>query len=271
MPIPFSTTFGTLPEENFEQELKSVIFSHIPDAQRLGHKTFDKLLQYKTEEKQKRIDSLIRKLRELSRQRSSLEAENNPVFRQNIKEQIKRKERELKANKEAKPKEVANPATKTGIAEPKSASLEALKKQEESGENLVLKIENAQDILKKEERRLAAATRLLETLSNFEKDFHAFKDSLKTDIEVIGIEVDDLLLLTIKKDPIIKIRDNILGIINTAKKLLGDEQTPGLLRKLETVKNNIQKLQLQLDAPNRIYQAYLKEVEEYCTIKYLVN
>ena len=46
-------------ERCFEQELKSVIFSHVPEAQRLGQATLDELVRFQTGEKQKRIDSLI--------------------------------------------------------------------------------------------------------------------------------------------------------------------------------------------------------------------
>ncbi|MFC1846948.1 TrlF family AAA-like ATPase [Chloroflexota bacterium] len=251
-----------LEEENFERELKSVIFSHIPDTQRLGHKTFDKLLQYKTEEKQKRVDSLIKQLREHSRNRSLLESENNPIVRRNIKEKIKQREIELKAHKNAKPKEIADPAS-TGSVEPNSKLLSILKNKEEEKQQLIQKFKEAEDAIKKEERRLAAAMRLIEKLSNFEKDFLVFKNSLKTDIEDIGVELDDLLSLTVNKDPIKLLIEEISGVITANKNTLGDEETYGLIRKLKAVDKNIEETQLQLDAPYRKYQVYLRQLQEW--------
>ncbi len=61
-----------LGEEGFEQELKAVIFSHVPDAERLGHVTLDELVRFQTGEKQKRIDSLLKQLRDCSRSRALL-------------------------------------------------------------------------------------------------------------------------------------------------------------------------------------------------------
>ena len=78
-----------LGEEGFERELKSVIFSHVPDKQRLGHATLDELVQFQSGEKQKRIDSLIKQLRESSRSRSLLEAQADPIVRRELSEKLK--------------------------------------------------------------------------------------------------------------------------------------------------------------------------------------
>ncbi len=102
-------------EQAFEQELKSVIFSHVPEVQRLGRTTLDGLVQFRTEEKQRRVDSLIGQLREVSRSRSTLEAEHDPIVRRTITQQIRRRELELDAYKKSKQPEQPNPASDTTL------------------------------------------------------------------------------------------------------------------------------------------------------------
>src|SRR5262249_12655688 len=75
-------------EEGFEKELRSVIFSHVPEPSRLGKSTLDDLVRLQTEEKQKRIDSLLKQLRDESRTRATLEAQADPVVKKELDEKI---------------------------------------------------------------------------------------------------------------------------------------------------------------------------------------
>ena len=100
-------------EEGFEQELKSVIFSHVPEHQRLGQTTLDDLVRFQTGEKQKRIDSLLKQLRDISRNRAILETQADPNAKQELIEKIKRREAELAAHDKLKPAEIVNPADST--------------------------------------------------------------------------------------------------------------------------------------------------------------
>jgi hypothetical protein len=96
-------------EHAFENELKAVIFSHVPEAQRLGQGTLDELVRFQTDEKQKRIDSLLKQLRELSRSRVILEAQAEPNVRLELADKIKRREAELAALEKARPPEKTQP------------------------------------------------------------------------------------------------------------------------------------------------------------------
>lgn len=55
------------------KKLRSVIFSHVPEPARLGKSTLADLVRLQTEEKQKRVDSLLKQLRD--------EAETAQVWR----------------------------------------------------------------------------------------------------------------------------------------------------------------------------------------------
>ena len=249
-------------EEGFERELKSVIFSHVPEVQRLGHATLDELVRFQAGEKQKRIDSLLRQLREVSRSRALLESQADPTAKRELLEKIKRRELELEAHDKMKPEEKENPAA--SVVPPDTTLLQALAEAEAEKTGIARSIDNANEDLRTAERRHAVANRLLEKFQNFKKDFDAFKTSLDEDANELGLAVADLVSFSINDENAKRIRDEAAVIITTLNKSLDSDDPPGGLRKrLIEVEARIVELQSKLDAPNRAYQSYLRNLTEW--------
>jgi ABC-type lipoprotein export system ATPase subunit len=252
-----------LGEEGFERELKAVIFSHVPETQRLGHATLDALYQFRAGEKQKRIDSLIKQLRETSRSRSQMEAQADPVVKRELQEQLRRRELELDAHDKPKPEEVPDPL-KVGGAPPADPDLlKVLADAESAKKSLSEKIGKAVENLGIEERRQAIAKRLIEKLDNFQKDYDVFKASLTADATGLGVAVDTLVSLSISKSSIERIRDQAADRVSLTGKLLNDVEPAGLKKQLTNIDERIVELQSKLDAPNQAYQAYLKQLADW--------
>lgn len=252
-----------LGEEGFERELKSVIFSHVPEAQRLGHTTLDDLVQFQAGEKQKRIDSLIKQLRDACRSRAHLETQADPTVKRELLEKVRRRELELRSHDNGKPEEKPNPSEGANASPPDSTLLNELNAAENTKQTLSDQINNANEILRTEERRLAVAKRLLEKLDNFQKDFEVFKASLNEDATELGLYVDDLAVLSINKASTENIRDQAAKTILLENKHLDDVDAPGLRKQLAIVEAQILEFQSKLDAPNRAYQAYLNELANW--------
>ena len=252
-----------LGEEGFEQELKSVIFSHVPEAQRLGHATLDELVRFQTGEKQKRIDSLLRQLREISRSRAILETQADPTVKRKLLEKIKQRELELEAYDKAKPIEKPNPSDTASGTLLDTALLQSLSAAESEKKTLGKEIITARNNLRIMERRLAVAQRLIEKLDNFQKDFETFKMSLNEDAAELGLSVDDLVAFSIKCKNVENIKDGASTTIASVKEHLDAVDPPGLRIRLSEIEASILDLQLKLDAPNRVYQAYLKDLSEW--------
>ena len=250
-------------EEGFEQELKAVIFSHVPDAERLGHVTLDDLVRFQTGEKQKRIDSLLKQLRDNNRSRAILEAQADPATKRELLERIKLRSLDLEAHDKAKPVEVPNPDANTEAPAPDASLLRALSAAEATKKALIDLIAKAGDTLGIAERRYAVAKRLLEKMDNFEKDFEVFKTSLNEDVLELGLTTDELVVMTITKSKPAKLRDDAAAAITSTKQQLDSTEPPGLRKQLDAADTKIADLQSSLNAPNRLYQAYLKILEEW--------
>jgi len=250
-------------EEGFEQELRAVIFSHVPEEQRLGQKTLDDLIRYQSGEKQRRIDSLQKQLRELSRSRAVLESKADPAAKRELMQKIKRKEDELKAHDAAKPEGVPDPATVEGGSIVDPTLFTRLEAVETEKKGIVDRISEAKEGLRNHERRSAVASRLLERIENFRKDFEVFKGELRKDASELGIDVNELVTLRVERAGPESVRNRSSQEIQVINDQLSTVDPPGLRRQLETLDENIVELQSQLDAPNRAYQAYLKELAEW--------
>ncbi len=260
-----------LGDGGFEQELKSVIFSHVPEAQRLGHATLDELVRFQTGEKQKRIDSLLKQLREISRSRALLEAQADPVIKLELLEKIKQRELELEAHDKALPIEKPNPSDAGSGMVQDAALLRGLSAAESKKKALSEAIVTASENLRITERRLAVAKRLIEKLDNFQKDFETFKISLNEDASELGLSVDDLAVLSMNSKTPENIRDEATTTITSVKKQLDNVNPPGLRKQISAIEVNILELQSKLDAPNRTYQAYLKELTDWVEKRLLIE
>jgi hypothetical protein len=252
--------------ESFEQELKSVIFSHVPDAQRLGFRTLDTLVQFRTEEKQKRIDSLAKQLSEINRTRSNQEMESDPIVRRRLEEQIMRKELELESHDKAKPIEQSNPS----LVDPTQKSnplLDILASKELIRKEIAQKIAIAAELTRLSERRFAVAKRILEKLSNFKKDFDVLEQELQEDTKELKIVPAELIKLSIDVSSVEKIRDESEATIKSQNEIINAIEPPGLQSQLSNVEKEIGEINLQLDAPNRAYQEYLKNLAEWQSIR----
>lgn len=252
-----------LGEDGFEQELKTVIFSHVPEAERLGCSTLDELVRFQTGEKQKRIDSLLTQLRELSRSRALLEADADPTVRKELTEKINRKKLELDAHDKVKPATVIDPAANGNASTPDLAMLDQVKKAESLKADLTNDIAKQNAALRSAERRNAVAKRLLEKLGNFEREYATFKATLNEDATELGLKPDELVSLTISRNKPEGIRASAATDLKAAKEALDQDNPFGLQGQLKTAEANLAALQMQLDTPNRAYQAYLKAQAEW--------
>lgn len=250
-------------ERNFEQELKGVIFSHVPESLRLGQGTLDDLVRFQTGEKQKRIDSLLKQLRDASRSRAALETQADPNTKRELQEKLKRRELELDAHDKAKPVEKPNPTSTASEAPPDPALTQNLADAEKAKKDVETKISQAEESLRVAERRNAVAKRLLEKLNNFQKEFDTFLPSLTEDAEELGLQPAQLVTLTVKKSDAERIRDEAASAIAAAKTQLDEANPLSLKKRLIEAQTKLAELQTKLDAPNRAYQAYLRELGEW--------
>lgn len=250
-------------EGGFEQELKSVIFSHVPGEKRLGCQSLEDLIKFRTDEKQSRIDTLLKELKDLSRTRAILESRANPKNRRELERKLEQRKADLAALDGAEPGEVADPSADSRATPVDKGLLDELAREEEAKSDLQGQIEDARERLGRAERRKAVANRLSERLGNFEQEYLAFKDSLADDTSELGLDADSILTVSINRDDVDRIGEEAAAEVLGIQKELDAASPVSLLSRLQEAESKINVLQAQLDAPNRLYQTYLKDEERW--------
>lgn len=153
----------------FYAELQRVIFSHVPEAERLGYDNLESLLRFHANETDRAIDSLIAELREVTREIVVHEERLKPRHRKALEAELAEKRRELQAHERARPKEVpqpeADPATQKQVLE----ISDKLKIKQEEMSNLVDAIAGIKSKDLQLARRLANAEKLLGRLQNLSR------------------------------------------------------------------------------------------------------
>ena len=244
---------GTEPGR-FDQELKQVIFSHVGEADRLGCATLDELLAYSTNELNNAIDQYRTELSQLNREIIELERQAAPEHRQQTENYLARAEAELAAHNAIKPDEVSAPPD-----EPDAAMQEILTEVEEREKEY----QTALDRIKADEDQQAILAqdfvildRVKQRLTNFQRNYDKFVSETSSELQRIGLRLEDILAVSINKTPLETARNSRQGRQQILSSRLDEENPESLVSLSNRLSKQIDSLKQKLDEPNRRYQNY---------------
>lgn len=242
----------------FDKELKSVVFSHIDSSDRLGRTTLDDLLEYKTTEIEQEILLIRRKLHNINQRIINFENQVQPEHREKIDNNLLLKKSELDAIEKTKPKIIKKPS----------------KSKNKSSDNLILQLEKTRggltkqiENLEKEQANLSLQISILEkVIAKIElliRQFDELVEENKKELVEIGIDINKLLEIRFKKEPItVKINE-----LKNKKKSIDDKldkkKKDNLHSELDKIKTKIKSIQEKLDEPNKKYQKYKEELNDW--------
>lgn len=250
-------------ESRFYTELQQVIFSHVPESERLGFDNLDALLSFRGEELAVRIDILLEELHQINHQIVVREERLLPRYKRSLELQLEEKRRELHAHEQRRPKEVVPPSADPTVQKQSqqiSTALE-LKRQELQG------IEASINDCKKRDAQLAkqqaTANKLLERLNNLKHQIFRSLAEVHRDLQELGLQDDNLISFTINDQAIF----DILNQVNTERASiaaqLDPKRTGSLVQKKMHAESEIRQLQNALSAPERAYQEYLQKLRAW--------
>ena len=250
-------------ESAFDLELASVIFSHVPNVDKLGLSSLRELLRHKTDEAHNRIQHLRGKLSEVNEDIAVLEQMRSAPYRQRLEAELSEKRRELDVHLESRPKDVERPELDPLMQvelTTVNAGIDQLAKQRESlkSEELHLTEELASVQI-----RMEAARKLLAQIANFRADYDSFVSGARPACDILDILITDLLNLTIdttKAELALTESQNQQVYLN--RRLDKDDPLAIASRRLAMDQELIQ-LRNRLDVPGRHYQQYLVAQEEW--------
>ena len=236
--------------ENFERELRSVIFSHIPSEERLGALDFDQLIYAQEAMLRARLDELRKNMTSVNRSIVVIEDQLHPTIRRNVEEQIRLKVAQLAEIDLAKPLAVMPPAET--LTEAQQVATETLK--EIASENAVLDVEL--EALGKEQTEIAARRKAVrnirERVGLLKSQIAGATSEIAADMQLLEIAPTDIFVFEIKDKTLGKIEEDATARVTWLAKRAEEIKAlkEGYVERLSSATD-------ALNGPQRIYQDYL--------------
>jgi DNA repair exonuclease SbcCD ATPase subunit len=247
--------------EEFQREIESVVFSHIPESETLGALSFNELIEKKTASVNSELEGLRSDIRDINKTIIALERKSAPAYRVEVDNKLKKKQEELKALVEPPPVSDPNEAP-----EKKSLNEAVNKKITELKED----VEKIQVAVQAAEGEKKGALEALQKLKNAKSDIQQKEIEIgrfvsEKELELSEFDIDVKKLISIATDytaldALIAEKEESL---RKAKELLGEIAIEGESSSLPEQKTEKEELlkqeQSKLDAEQQQYQRYLAD------------
>jgi len=247
----------------FYDELQQVIFSHVPDPEKLGFGTLDELLAHRSEETNQAIAQFVANLQERNALIIATEERSLPQNRKAFEAQLAEKYRELEAHKVTRPGDKPKPDADPAALQQTKVATEELDKKKAELRLLELEIADlrTRDIVAA--KKLSTAEKLAGKLKNLERHVEAFLTEAKPDFDELEIVDSDVFTFKIELTTVNKLLKQLAAERESiALKLSADTvDEPEFKRK--AVIETIEGLRTQLSGPQRDYQAYLQLLKDW--------
>lgn len=256
-------------ETEFGKELRKVIFSHVPEEKQMKAGTLDELLDVLIKPRRKAIQQHQQTLRTLNESIVRNETEMSDATIKGYTTALDLKQQELEAHEKTKPAEKPKPAEDPDDAKTKQ-TIGEIEKREAS----LLSVSGQISMLKEERVELTTEqtglTQLLGHIKNFIAYHEQFVEDYESSFEDAGFDVNEIIVVQIKQAPLTERSTEISTRLAQIKLDLegkpAEGETPavkGLEAQETDIGVQIKKLQEQLNAPEKEYQAYLAELAKW--------
>ncbi|WP_276504921.1 TrlF family AAA-like ATPase [Terrimonas pollutisoli] len=248
--------------DDFEKELRQVIFSHLSEAERLGKANLNELIEYKTEILNDGIEELKREIATTNKILIELEKKQSDDYRKAIDEKLKEKENELKAHELAKPNSVDPPTDPTVLQQNRLVSNEIDVKR--------MKLKVLEEVITNKHSQLkvlgldiAELEKANQSVSVFENQLVRLRNEIMPTLSRNNLAFDDVVTIKIDKSKITSLiteKDQQAKLIELD---LGNGSENGSLLDKITLSNEIKELQDKLDDHSKRYQKFIDDLKSW--------
>ena len=244
--------------DEFEKELREVIFSHLPSDIRLDALSFDQLIEKQENIFRARVNELRKSLRALNDQIVDIEDQLHPNVRKNLEEQIKLRTKQIEEHTAIKPP-AAEPPTEELTSDQRQASVR-LAEIAKTLETLTAERRKAGEERQLIGRKQRSLRSISERTGLFEKQFAAFVVEIADDLALVGLKTDDFIALTVKDSLLRELQKTLAaGDGDIANKIKSAVATQAALAEEQ------RKLSETLNEPQQRYQALVQSMTQWQT------
>lgn len=240
----------------FDKELKKVIFSHIPESNRLGFENLDKLIEHYISTTEENLASLRQKLHRNNVEICRIETEISEGKLRETAAQIEAKEKELESHDAAKPPNVEKPAMQSEQAN----KLEACRSEVDK---LEIRINSQKDTLSNLKKRHSTVNQIIERVKQVEKSVQSSLEDLTQNLEEVdvGLKLNSLISVSVNLEPLENHLSEISSNIFAIEKSLDADSDGSLANQFQSMKTEANSLQESLNEADELYQRYLSNLQ----------
>lgn len=251
--------------QEFQREIESVVFSHIPNSEKLGALSFDELITKKTSSVNLEVEGYKGGIRDINKKIIELERKSTKTYRAEVLNKLKKKQDELSALVEPPP--VSDPNE-----DPEKKKLNET--VNEKINELKVGIHLLQALIQMEEGEKKSTLEALQKLKTIKSDIRQKEAEINRFISekglaLSGFEVDVKKLISIKIDcsELDVVILNKESSLQKAKEQLGEVEVTGdarpLPNQLEEKEAQLKSEKSKLDSEQQQYQKYLADVASW--------
>ncbi|MBB4112742.1 ABC-type lipoprotein export system ATPase subunit [Rhizobium sp. BK226] len=244
--------------DEFEKELRAVIFSHVPKDVRLEALDFDQLIEKQETIFRAEVNELRKSLRDLNRQIVDIEDQLHPNFRKNLDEQIKLKAKQIEEHNAIRPIAIAPPTDE--LSREQRAASARLGEIATAFDALVADKRTADEerqLIGKKQRSLR---NIDERIGLLEKQYAAFIGEIAEDLALVGLKAEDVISLSVKRT---LLQEQQASLAGSDAKITTRIDEVGV--KQQALADEQKRLSEALNEPQQQYQAYTLALKEWQT------
>ena len=246
-------------EENdqFEIEIERVVFSHVPEEERLRCNTLSELIEYRSEALNQAIEDQRNEISVLNEKIATLEKETSQRNIAHLKNILSQRLGDLHEMWQKRP---TIPPT------PESSSPELDKKIKGLRENIdTLNTQklNSEKRINELRGNIEAARRISALLDKLEKDNSRYSSEYSEDFSKLGLSYNKIVSLELDRSAVSDREKEFTEELNRLRDDLNEEVPNSLASKLVATRSQLEEAEATLSAPLQVYQAARKTHIEY--------
>ncbi len=259
-------------DKKFQEEIDSVIFSHIDDTEKIEKPNLNDLIAYKTQIIENKISKIQDDIAKINENIIALEDQLKSEYLTQLEEQLKLITNELKSHCGIRPERMARPEGDKATEKKQQELYSILTKLNDEVRCIEETIKNKKKELLEINKKIERLNIVKGKIEKFENSYSDLEKELKFDLnDLLGIALPDIIDLKISYK---KINEKLSALDFEKKDLIrvliiryeqGSEKDmkDNLFKKLKEKQELRQKAQAQVDEPSKKYQKYLENLEEW--------
>lgn len=249
----------------FDTELRKIIYSHVPEEDRLGQSSMDDLLSYKVTEINEARENVLREIFKVNQEILQTQKRLMPEFRKALEERLTTKKTELAALEEAKPQEVEDPNASTATQEEAKKASEQIEKLELVEQEIAREESGLRERKAVASKKLAVSKRVSQAIANYRKQHDLFLRELSELLSDLNadINVQDLVNLHIDISLVETVTIASTAEIADIDKILQSVEPGSLLVRRQSVTTSIAESKGKLGEKQRLFIRYKEALVQW--------